>query len=315
MLKNIKIKKYKRFNDLEIKNLKRINLITGANNIGKTSLLEALSFSILKDPDSIVINLHNLIKTRDPEISLRNNNFIEYIRTNYNYFEFESNISKIVFKSPDSIEYLFEVYIENRVKKYNELIKVDIFKIKENNNFVFIVDNKGSVIVLKEWYRFIQEREDEELINENIKRFDSNIEKFKIIGNEPSVKLKNKQEYIPISELGEGLKRFIFMLIAFYKVGKGGYIFIDEIENGIWYKNYDLLWDNIFYLSEIFDVQLFITTHSKELIQSFLKISKKYSEEVSLIELIEKNNKVDFIIFDKNTLEIELDNNFEVRGW
>jgi AAA15 family ATPase/GTPase len=313
MLDFIKIKKYKRFENLEIKNLKKINLITGANNIGKTSLLEVLSFSILKDSDSIVINLHNLIKRRDPEISLRNNNFIEYIRTNYHYFEFESNISKVAFKSPDSIEYLFEVYIENRVKKYNELIKVDISEIKENN-FAFIVDNKGSVIVLKEWYKFVQKREDEELINENIKKFDFNIEKFKIIGNEPSVKLKNRQ-YIPISELGEGLKRFIFMLIAFYKVGKGGYIFIDEIENGIWYKNYNLLWENIFYLSKIFDVQLFITTHSKELIQSFLKVSKKYSEEVSLIELIEKNNKVDFIMFDKNTLEIELDNNFEVRGW
>jgi len=123
------------------------------------------------------------------------------------------------------------------------------------------------------------------------------------------------KDYIPISELGDGLKRFIFMLLAFYKVGENGYIFIDEIENGIWYKNYDLLWKNLFYLSNLFNTQLFITTHSKELIQSFLRVSKKEDfDDLALIELVKKEDKIDYLMFNQDTLELELENDFEVRG-
>ena len=42
MLKNLRIRNYRVFKDLEISGLKRINLIAGGNNSGKTSLLEAI---------------------------------------------------------------------------------------------------------------------------------------------------------------------------------------------------------------------------------------------------------------------------------
>lgn len=314
MIEYLKIKKYKCFENFNINEFKQINLITGANDIGKTSLLEAVSFSIFNNPDSVIINLINLIKRRDPELVLRNKDIIKYIKENYGFFELKSNITKLSFKSPKTIEYLFKIDINDVSKIYNNLIENDLI-FEENNNMVFIVDNGGSVIILKRWYELVQKQEDEDFINENIQKFDNNIEKFKIIGEEPSVKLRNKKNYIPVNELGEGLKRFIFMLIAFYKVGKNGYIFIDEMENGIWYKNYDLLWKNIFYLTKIFNTQLFITTHSKELISSFLKVSKEEKfENLSLIELLKKGNNVDYMMFDKNTLELELENDFEVRG-
>ena len=41
-IKNIKIKKYKCFENFEVDGFKRINLIGGKNNIGKTAFLEAL---------------------------------------------------------------------------------------------------------------------------------------------------------------------------------------------------------------------------------------------------------------------------------
>ena len=314
MIEFIDIKSYKRFKNLKIENLKKVNLITGANDIGKTSLLEALSFSILAKPDSILINLFNLINKRDPELSVRQKDIIKYVKSNYSYFEFKSNISKIRFESPDSIEYLFKIEVNNILKPYHHIIK-ELLDIEKNDNMAFIVDNSGSVIVLKKWYEKVQKKEDEDFINKNIQKFDINIEKFKILGEEPSIKLKDKKDYIPISELGDGLKRFIFMLLAFYKVGENGYIFIDEIENGIWYKNYDLLWKNLFYLSNLFNTQLFITTHSKELIQSFLRVSKKEDfDDLALIELVKKEDKIDYLMFNQDTLELELENDFEVRG-
>jgi AAA15 family ATPase/GTPase len=47
MIKNIKINNYKCFKNFEIKNFKRINILVGDNNSGKTSLLEAIA---LLDP-------------------------------------------------------------------------------------------------------------------------------------------------------------------------------------------------------------------------------------------------------------------------
>jgi AAA15 family ATPase/GTPase len=47
MIKNIKINNYKCFKNFEIKAFKRINILVGNNNSGKTSLLEAIA---LLDP-------------------------------------------------------------------------------------------------------------------------------------------------------------------------------------------------------------------------------------------------------------------------
>ena len=43
MLKSLKIEKFRRFESFEIKDLGRINLLVGANNSGKTSILEAIA--------------------------------------------------------------------------------------------------------------------------------------------------------------------------------------------------------------------------------------------------------------------------------
>src|SRR5882724_10498306 len=46
MIHSFHIKNYRGFSDFTIEPLERVNLITGANNVGKTSLLEALYLNI-----------------------------------------------------------------------------------------------------------------------------------------------------------------------------------------------------------------------------------------------------------------------------
>jgi len=319
MIKLLEIENYRRLQSFKFDGFRRINLITGANNIGKTSLLEAISFATLDNPDSVILNLFQILQKRDPEIPIRHkeepiSSFIGDIRKRYKFFEINSNLTNISFRSSNSIEYLFEVKVNKKNKKYTKIVNPYILPEIDTKHYVFIVDLGGSIITLKEWYKFVQTNEDEEFINENIKLFDSNVEKFKIINDEPSVKMKSLNDYIPISELGEGLKRFIFILLAFYKVKdeKNSIVLIDEVENGIWYKNYELIWKNIIYLSKKFNVQVFATTHSKELIESFVKvIEKEKFDDMSFIELLEDG----YMHFNKDTLKLELENDFEVRGW
>ena len=59
MIKNIKINNYKCFKNFEIKAFKRINILVGNNNSGKTSLLEALALldpKILKAKNDVIKN-------------------------------------------------------------------------------------------------------------------------------------------------------------------------------------------------------------------------------------------------------------------
>ena len=48
-IKNITIKNFRRFSEIEINNIGQFNLIVGDNNVGKTSILEALLFTPQKD--------------------------------------------------------------------------------------------------------------------------------------------------------------------------------------------------------------------------------------------------------------------------
>jgi len=308
---------YKRLK-LKINKFSQINLITGANNIGKTSLLEACSFAILKSADSVIINQFQILEKRDPELVLKIDNnisFLKKFKERVSSFTINSNISNIKFINSNSLEYLFSVNINSTLKEYKEIINPMIVQ-SDFFNSAFIVDCGGSVIKLKEWYYEVKKNQDEKFIIENIRIFDSNIEIFDIIDDEPSIKIKNKKEFISITEAGDGLKRFIFILLAFYKA-KNGYIFIDEFENGIWYKNYDLIWKNIILLSKKFNTQIFITTHSKEVIDSFVRICN-YSkfDDVSFVELIsDLDNNVKSIVLNKSELEDELLSFQEVRGW
>lgn len=66
----IRIQNFRCFKDLEVKGFKRVNLIGGQNNIGKTTLLEALSLYFHPNPSSISC-LKEVRKESDEELTKR----------------------------------------------------------------------------------------------------------------------------------------------------------------------------------------------------------------------------------------------------
>ncbi len=57
MLKNVSIQNYRLFEDLSINKLSRVNLIVGKNNVGKSSLLEALYLLVSQDSPEVLLSL------------------------------------------------------------------------------------------------------------------------------------------------------------------------------------------------------------------------------------------------------------------
>lgn len=93
---------------------------------------------------------------------------------------------------------------------------------------------------------------------------------------------------------------------------------IDEIENGIHYSSQQDFWEVIFGLAEEFNVQLFATTHSLEMIKAFQAVTKKRSagDFASYHGFFRhsKINEVSSNYHDVDTLSFELDNNMGIRG-
>lgn len=84
MIKNLTISNFKNLNHLELKDLNRITLISGENNVGKTSILEALV--LLFDPKNSIY-LMPYIANRADKLPLGNVNLEQAMSGLFNHFD------------------------------------------------------------------------------------------------------------------------------------------------------------------------------------------------------------------------------------
>ena len=86
------------------------------------------------------------------------------------------------------------------------------------------------------------------------------------------VKLKGLSHPIPLKSLGDGMQH-ILQLVLKISPAKGGFLLIDEFENGLHYSVQEKVWHLLFELAEKLDIQIFATTHSWDCIESFAKVA------------------------------------------
>ena len=78
---------------------------------------------------------------------------------------------------------------------------------------------------------------------------------------------------LPITALGDAATRILNITVHFQAKG-GGLLIIDEVESGLYYKNLKNVWDKFRALSNEYDTQLFATTHSKECLSAAIEAFK-----------------------------------------
>lgn len=87
------------------------------------------------------------------------------------------------------------------------------------------------------------------------------------------IKLEGSYRAVPLSSMGDGMLR-ILQLILKVVPAKGGFLLIDEFENGLHFSVQEKTWALLFELAEQLDIQVFATTHSWDCIESFAKVAK-----------------------------------------
>jgi len=82
------------------------------------------------------------------------------------------------------------------------------------------------------------------------------------------VKMSDSPHPVPLNSLGDGMLRVLQLVLKVFPA-KGGFLLIDEFENGLHFRVQEKVWALLFELAQKLDIQIFATTHSWDCIESF----------------------------------------------
>lgn len=132
-----------------------------------------------------------------------------------------------------------------------------------------------------------------------------------------SIATENNQDYVAITQLGDGFNKIFRYIVEIMYVKESGSnrIMIDEIDTGIHYSKLKNFWTNIISVSKELNVQLFTTTHSKECIEAFVEAAKEVNEKnIRLIKLKENKDKsIKAICYKEEYIKYMVESNTEER--
>lgn len=86
------------------------------------------------------------------------------------------------------------------------------------------------------------------------------------------VRLAGQDQPVPLNSMGDGMLRILQLILKIFSA-KGGFLLIDEFENGLHYSVQKKVWELVFDLAEKLNIQVFATTHSWDCIESFAKVA------------------------------------------
>jgi AAA15 family ATPase/GTPase len=91
------------------------------------------------------------------------------------------------------------------------------------------------------------------------------------------VKLKGNDHPVPLNSLGDGMVRVLQIALKIFPA-KGGFLLIDELENGLHYSSLEKVWSLLFEMAEKLQIQIFATTHSWDCIESFSRVANERTD-------------------------------------
>lgn len=81
-------------------------------------------------------------------------------------------------------------------------------------------------------------------------------------------RLSGEPQPLPLRSMGDGITRLLDINLALVNA-KGGFLLVDEFENGLHWSVQRKVWQTVFRLAEELDVQVFASTHSRDCVKAF----------------------------------------------
>lgn len=348
-LKSLDIRNYRSLKNVQVESFGRLNLVTGRNNVGKTSLLEAVrlwaagidvstlleiidirdeslipdrisngerskkagansllgclylfsgypSLESVGDPieitsgeTTLVISIEDLVRKQEPLPGFEQDMESIVPRTKSLELSMESSEKFTSIQLPNyySDEIRRRIHEQHRISNPHAVPCVSLASRASN-----AADFSSPGVV---WDK-IALTPKEELVTKGLKLVDLRIERVVFVqgGNQeriPMARLSGVPNPVPLRGLGDGVSRIFEIMLAMVSA-EGGFVLIDEFENGLHYSIQEQTWRMVLSLAVELNVQVFATTHSSDCVEAFEQVSESAAEEMILTRLFVEDGTV-----------------------
>lgn len=345
MLEKLEINNFRGIKNLNCDSFKNINIFTGKANVGKTSVLEAIYMILKINAESMVTisdlrdivgyddifeslfydyNLKNSIKLN----AIINQGKIDIeIKPNTNNRSITVPLSNQISKNDINFVNNLQFDIKNGktsksnviVEKINNTVNFQVLSANkiniENNNVEFIAEYYNKNNLYKNLKNILEKKKEKEELHEYCRQFNDNIKDIRFIDNKIVIETDNLEHTLNLKTMGKGFQTYLTIIASMVAGNK--YILIDEIENGIHYEIMKILIKNIVDLSKEHNLQFFITTHSKEFLQTLNEFTEDngYFDIISLFNLfLNKEKDIKAVKFTQENFSHFMETDSEIRN-
>ncbi len=302
MFERLRIRNFRGFGDLRIDSLGRINLVTGRNNVGKTTLLEAIFLLSGAANARMALNVHvtrnqrqgtpprwmadtwwkplfsGLDTNRAPEISGSHSRAggmkltIRWERPSKEEFS-RDEIPAAGFPERRSLKFEYEdrnVKIASAAQETAD--KLDVEQDDDYEPFSAAILQPGGGVVNDDAVRLgqLRKRKRGQLILDALRVVEPGLAGIEDNSSSGAPMIwvdVGLPELMPLPVAGAGMTHVVRIVLAAASV-EGGVLLVDEIENGLHHSVLPDVWRVIEKAAADFGVQVFATTHSFECVEA-----------------------------------------------
>ena len=340
---------YRGIDGLSLPKLSRVNLITGANGVGKTALIEAIwlfmgrynprllwNANVQRPTNPIMNPVSGLsgdsIKLRGTEAGRERQWKVIFDQEPVEQFVPEPHALGEAIEASLRLPFAgrLQIWIDGKKidaksdSMYRTLKNTVLYKRptpQEGKRSYFVIEGTRRQLEISEddlkiYSNMVREGRREDLANA-VNFILPNIRDLQILTDE------NGESYLsaitdngaqrPLEDLGGGVVRLLKLYLDFFGA-RNGLVLIDEVENGLHYSVLRNLWDRIRTWTREWNVQFIATTHSAECIDAAMEAFADEPNDLSIHNLFEnESGNIKAATFTGEALEGARNLHLEVR--
>ncbi len=308
MIKDLEISNFLAFSHLKVANLKRINLITGRNNAGKTAFLEAIrTYKSYFNPN--VIN--EILENRGYDVVDDESYLGLYNKISRDKEDQVLSINGIYLKTQIDAKYVqFPKVMDSKDSVLSQLHGSQLTK-GSDKNLKYIPFGVDTSILEKQWKFIDLTPEEDDVVSILKSTIQENIVRLSITSKQILIRLDGEEKPRNIKVLGDGIKRILMIAMAMAS-SKNKIVLIDEIETGLHHSVLTKLWEIVFKYAQKWNIQVFATTHSNDAIRTFrnyASTNENHRDMTNIIRLQKsrKTKEIEAIAYEYEEMDIILD--------
>lgn len=340
MLRDITIKNYRLFREFHWDGIARVNLIVGANNSGKSSLLEALY--LLRGTGWPDQQLFEILFNRGEYVSRVNTRNGLGVRIGYQLtqvihgrrFELE-NPTSVDSKRDEPCSWSFvprmhdgnpALMIMEDGAEIEQLVLADDFTFTtadpprrpQSAGSVFVttyypLESDGLAAL---WDAIVLTPKEEKVI-EALRILEPETQRISFTsgGSSILIKLVGQDTPVPLGSLGDGMRRLLALTASLVNA-ENGTLLVDEIDTGLHYSALTDMWRLLLETSARLNAQIFATTHSSDCVRAFQEALGMVNGDADLgrlVRLERDGEDIKPVAYGAHELTVAVQQGIEVR--